>query len=262
MLGHFLSLSALVLGTRAHHMSLLSALEAHHIALVVPFCRSHLVRPHEELALLLARLGAHVELSARVRSGFCSGAQRTGLAAVAARGLLLRGVEGSCVGLRGVEERGVWVGCRGTRNPLGEVAVVDRARTTVKTLAVVGTDLVDLPDDAAVSVVAARGLLLRRLSIEGLRRWSIEGLWRLSIEGLWRLSIEGLWRLSIEGLWRWSIEGLWSEGGLLGRLRRCEGRLSSKGRLGNKGRLLRTEHGRLDHGGHLRRERRLWLLNK
>ena len=230
MLGHFLSLSALVLGTRAHHMSLLSALEAHHIALVVPLRRSHLVRPHEELALLLARLGANVELSARVRSGFCSGAQRTGLAAVAARGLLLRGVEGSCVGLRGVEERGVWVGCRGTRNPLGEVAVVDRARTTVKTLAVVGTDLVDLPDDAAVSVVAARGLLLRRLSIEGLRRWS--------------------------------IEGLWSEGGLLGRLRRCEGRLSSKGRLGNKGRLLRTEHGRLDHGGHLRRERRLWLLNK
>lgn len=239
MLGHFLSLSALVLGTRAHHMSLLSALEAHHIALVVPFCRSHLVRPHEELALLLARLGAHVELSARVRSGFCSGAQRTGLTAVAARGLLLRGVEGSCVGLRGVEERGVWVGCRGTRNPLGEVAVVDRARTTVKTLAVVGTDLVDLPDDAAVSVVAARGLLLRRLSIEG------------------------LWRLSIEGLWRLSIEGLWSEGGLLGRLRRREGRLSTEGRwLGNKGRLLRTEHGRLDHGGHLRRERRLWLLNK
>ena len=90
--------------------------------------------------------------------------------------------------------------------------------------------MVDLPDDAAVSVVAARGLLL--------------------------------WRLSIEGLWRLSIEGLWSEGGLLGRLRRCEGRLSSKGRLGNKGRLLRTEHGRLDHGGHLRRERRLWLLNK
>ena len=164
-------------------MSLLSALEAHHIALVVPFCRSHLVRPHEELALLLARLGAHVEVSARVRSGFCSGAQRTGLAAVAARGLLLRGVErscvglrgveGSCVGLRGVEERGVWVGCRGTRNPLGEVAVVDRARTTVKTLAVVGTDLVDLPDDAAVSVVAARGLLLRG---ERLRRLSIEGL--------------------------------------------------------------------------------------
>ena len=209
MLGHFLSLSALVLGTRAHHMSLLSALEAHHIALVVPLRRSHLVRPHEELALLLARLGAHVELPARVRSWFCSGAQRTGLAAVAARGLLLRGVERSCVGLRGVEERGVWVGCRGTRNPLGEVAVVDRARTTVKTLAVVGTDLVDLPDDAAVSVVAARGLLLWRLSIEGLRRLSIEGLWRLSIEGLWRLSIEGLWRLSIEGLWRLSIEGLW-----------------------------------------------------
>ena len=230
MLGHFLSLSALVLGTRAHHMSLLSALEAHHIALVVPLRRSRLVRPHEELALLLARLGAHVELSARVRSWFCSGAQRTGLTAVAARGLLLRGVERSCVGLRGVEERGVWVGRDGTRNPLGEVAVVDGARTAVKTLAVVGTDLVDLPDDAAVSVVAARGLLLRRLSIEG--------------------------------LWRLSIEGLWIEGGLLGRLRRCEGRLSSKGRLGNKGRLLRTEHGRLDHGGHLRRERRLWLLNK
>ena len=230
MLGHFLSLSALVLGTRAHHMSLLSALEAHHIALVVQLRLSHLVRPHEELALLLARLGAHVELSARVRSGFCSGAQRTGLAAIAARGLLLWGGDGSCVGLRGVDERGVWFGCRGTRNPLGEVAVVDRARTTVKTLAVVGTDLVDLPDDAAVSVVAARGLLLRRLSIEG--------------------------------LWRLSIEGLWSEGGLLRRLRRREGRLSSKGRLGNKGRLLRTEHGRLDHGGHLRRERRLWLLNK
>ena len=107
--------------------------------------------------------------------------------------------------------------------------------------------MVDLPDDAAVSVVAARGLLLRRLSIEG----------------LWRLSIEGLWRLSIEGLRRLSIEGLWSEGGLLGRLRRREGRLSTEGRwLGNKGRLLRTEHGRLDHGGHLRRERRLWLLNK
>ena len=154
-------------------MSLLSALEAHHIALVVPLRRSHLVRPHEELALLLARLGAHEELSAGVRSRFCSGAQRTGLAAVAARGLLLRGVERSCVGLRGVEERGVWVGCRGTRNPLGEVAVVDRARTTVKTLAVVGTDLVDLPDDAAVSVVAARGLLLRG---ERLRRLSIEGL--------------------------------------------------------------------------------------
>ena len=98
--------------------------------------------------------------------------------------------------------------------------------------------MVDLPDDAAVSVVAARGLLL------------------------WRLSIEGLWRLSIEGLRRWSIEGLWSEGGLLGRLGRREGRLSIERRLGNKGRLLRTEHGRLDHGGHLRRERRLWLLNK
>ena len=123
--------------------------------------------------------------------------------------------------------------------------------------------MVDLPDDAAVSVVAARGLLLRRLSIEGLWRLSIEGLWRLSIEGLRRLSIEGLWRLSIEGLRRLSIEGLWSEGGLLGRLRRREGRLSTEGRwLGNKGRLLRTEHGRLDHGGHLRRERRLWLLNK
>ena len=161
MLGHFLSLSALVLGTRAHHMSLLSALEAYHIALVVPLHRAHLVRPHEELALLLARLGAHVELSAGVRSGFCSGAQRTGLTAVAARCLLLRGVEEGCVGLRGVEEGWIWIGCGGTRNPLGEVAMVDGARTAVKTLAVVGTNLVDLSDDAGISVVAARGLLLR-----------------------------------------------------------------------------------------------------
>ena len=72
-----------VLGTLRRHMSLIPALEAHHLAVAASPLRSHLIYPLEELALLLSRLRAHVELSPAVGTRLVGGAQRAGLAAVA-----------------------------------------------------------------------------------------------------------------------------------------------------------------------------------
>ena len=72
-----------VLGTLRRHMSLIPALEAHHLAVAASPLRSHLIHPLEELALLLSRLRAYVELPPAVGPWLVGGAQRTGLAAVA-----------------------------------------------------------------------------------------------------------------------------------------------------------------------------------
>ena len=64
-------------------MSLIPALEAHHLAVAASPLRSHLIHPLEELALLLSRLRAYVELPPAVGPWLVGGAQRTELAAVA-----------------------------------------------------------------------------------------------------------------------------------------------------------------------------------
>lgn len=72
-----------VMGTLRRHMSLIPALEAHHLAVAASPFRSHLIHPLEELALLLSRLRAYVELPPAVGPWLVGGAQRAGLAAVA-----------------------------------------------------------------------------------------------------------------------------------------------------------------------------------